>query len=316
MSLDESVGVSVLMTAYNAGGFLKEAVDSILGQSFTNWELILFDNGSTDTSVAWIGSDDKRIRNFSSAENIGRTKALQFCLDLARFKYTAILDADDIALPSRFERQVAVLEADPSLVLVGSQYITIGDSRGTTQSRGQISGHISDDLMAERNYFVNSTTMFRTGVARQLGGYNPIYEYAQDYDLFIRLATKGRCFIIDEPLIKFRRHTESYTNQVTAKLSRTRDEYELFRRARQHLNLSRTGRRLNRRRQAIACFTRAFYEAKLGSKKSALMSIIVGLRSDPYLSWIPYLLRGRKAPCPNPRRTRLSSFGKLPRTNG
>ncbi|MDE2223595.1 MAG: glycosyltransferase family 2 protein, partial [Candidatus Omnitrophica bacterium] len=124
MTSRTSVGaprVSVLMTIYNAAPFLQESIDSLLTQSFQNWELIAVENGSTDTSAEILaGYKDPRIRVFHFSQNMGRTLALIQALGQSRGEYVAILDADDVAHPLRFARQVEFLDNDPETVLVGS----------------------------------------------------------------------------------------------------------------------------------------------------------------------------------------------------
>ena len=103
--------VSVLMTIYNAEPYLKEAIDSIVAQTFGEWELIAIENGSSDGSRAILDSyQDERIRCFCLPENIGRTPALRYAFEQAGGEYIAVLDADDVSHPERFKKQVEYLD--------------------------------------------------------------------------------------------------------------------------------------------------------------------------------------------------------------
>ena len=111
MPVSSKPRVSVLMTIYNASLFLRESIDSLIAQSFLDWELIAIENGSTDDSPAILADfKDPRIHCFSFPRNIGRTPALVFAFNQARGEYIAILDADDVAYSQRFALQVEFLD--------------------------------------------------------------------------------------------------------------------------------------------------------------------------------------------------------------
>ncbi len=125
--------VSVLMPVYNGALFLRSAIESILNQSFVDLELLIIDDGSTDSSADIIHSfDDLRIRYIKNEENLGIVKSLNKGLTLARGIYIARMDADDISLPQRLQRQVDFLDANPETGICGSNAITI-DSEGNRQ---------------------------------------------------------------------------------------------------------------------------------------------------------------------------------------
>ncbi|MFM7828690.1 MAG: glycosyltransferase family 2 protein, partial [Actinomycetota bacterium] len=113
--------VSVLMTCYNAASTIEESVRSVIAQTFTDWELVLVDNCSTDGSMNIVRSiADPRVKITQLARNHGRTPALNIGLGKARGEYLAILDADDISAPHRFALQVECLQANPRVVAVAS----------------------------------------------------------------------------------------------------------------------------------------------------------------------------------------------------
>ena len=109
------------MPAYNAEKYINEAIDSILAQTFTDFEFIIIDDGSTDSTCAIVESySDSRIRFFKNEHNLGVAATLNRGLDLARGEYIARMDADDISLPTRFEKQAAYMDSHPDVVVCGT----------------------------------------------------------------------------------------------------------------------------------------------------------------------------------------------------
>lgn len=284
--------VSILMTAYNAGSFLLDSVISIQNQSFKNWELVLIDNASTDGSIQNLDLSDKRIQLVSLPKNIGRTKALQLALLTSSGVFAAVLDADDIALPTRLERQLKLFQENSDLVLVGSQFEIFSSEYVHAKRTELISGYVTHDLLADTNPFCHSTIMFRIEHGLSVGGYRPEFQYAQDFDLVLRLATLGSCFILDESLISFRKHLGSLTSTPEVRLLRVRDEVRLFARAPKELQLSSNGFQINRRRQAMSQFECCYIELRNGNVIRASKALLASLKIDPLVSWIvPFIYR-------------------------
>lgn len=288
--------VTVLMTAFNAGGYLSVAIQSLLRQSLSDWKLILVDNGSTDDSVSSLKLEDSRIQIFRFAANVGRTQALQFALTQSGTPFTAVLDADDVAHPNRLSQQLSSLELSDDLVLVGSHVTFLIEGDGCLPKLNEVVGTISHDQLAERNPFVHSSVMFRTSAALTSGGYDDKYPYAQDYDLFQKLALIGRCSILPSQLTGLRIHPKSITRNQTFVLQRLTDELHLSQLAADRLQLSPLGVRLNRRRQALVHLELAYNELLSGRILSGLKNLAFGVKIDPTMSWILYLLRGRPYP--------------------
>lgn len=121
--------VTVAMPVYNAGKYLRLAVLSIVRQTFTNWELLVIDDGSTDNALQDIADiDDARIRIFRDGGNRGLAARLNEAADMARGRYLARMDQDDVSYPERFARQLAALQNDPELDLVATRAITIDEN--------------------------------------------------------------------------------------------------------------------------------------------------------------------------------------------
>ena len=246
--------VSVVMTIYNAAAFLKEAIDSVVNQRFQEWELIAIENGSTDASPTILASyHDSRIKTFSLTENIGRTPALRYGVDSAQGEFIAILDADDLAHPDRLERQVRYLDQNAGLGLVGTWAEEIdseGELLGTLQPPTDARELL--DLLGSSNPFVHSAVMYRSELAKRVGGYPKDISYAQDYSLILGIAQCSEVGMIGSVLCKLRSSAASMTSDPVLRLVRAQEELHLLRQAARTLALSHVAERRNRHRQAVA----------------------------------------------------------------
>lgn len=208
--------VSVVMAVHNGERHLREALDSILEQSFEDFELVVVDDGSTDSSAAIVeASGDERVRLIKQA-NQGLPAALNAGIAAARGEYIARHDDDDASLPQRFERQVAYLDSHREVALVGSNY-TIIDEEGAELGTTRVFTHPDDLAVAEilSNQFGHGSVMIRASVLREVGGYDTTVGYVEDYDLFLRISHVAKIANLPEPLYHWRRSSEglSLANQ-------------------------------------------------------------------------------------------------------
>jgi|GEM_PF-1447373 len=201
--------VSVLMTVYNGAIYLREAMDSILGQSFADFEFVIVDDGSSDASVRIVRSyADPRIRLIVSPKNLGQTPALNVGLRECRGRYVARMDADDVAFPDRLLRQVALLDANPEIGIVGGAMWII-DSAGR---RIDFAYQPEDDLAIRltsltRNPFHHPTVTLRRDVLVRYGlEFNEIYQANQDFDLWTRLLPVTRAANLPQAVLAYRIH--------------------------------------------------------------------------------------------------------------
>jgi glycosyltransferase involved in cell wall biosynthesis len=225
--------VSVLMTCYNAALTIEESLRSIIAQTFTNWEIVLVDNCSTDNSLTVVKNlNDDRIRIIALDKNHGRTPALDVALENARADFVAILDADDISSQDRLQQQFDFLTNNPNILVVGSWYRNI-DQYGNLINEVQTPTTSVDVMrrMASDNPIVNSSAMFRAESARAVGGYNQKYLYAQDFALWLALANLGELAILPKFLTDIRRVKSSLSSISSNSLILTADNYELYRQA-------------------------------------------------------------------------------------
>lgn len=199
--------VSVLMPAYNAAPFLHQAVESILTQTFTDFEFIIIDDGSTDATPTILAEyTDPRIRVVRKARNEGLVSALNLGIEMARGKYLARMDADDISLPERFERQIAALDHLPDIAILGTKAIRIDTSGQFIEHMVSVTkpSAIRRRLEAGVAPIVHPSVMMRTQFVRELGGYRMGFPQAQDRDLWLRAVGRAQICNLNEVLLLHR----------------------------------------------------------------------------------------------------------------
>lgn len=199
--------ITVLMAVHNGAATVREAIDSILAQTWSDFEFLIVDDASTDDTPAILRAlADPRVRVVRNDANLGLTRSLNRGLDLAQGRLIARMDADDQALPERLARQVALLGAQPEIGLCGTWVETIGDPAGEVWDFPADDGRIRCRLLFE-NVLPHPTVMFRRDVFEAAGlRYDPAFTYAQDYDLWVRAAQHTRLANVPEVLLRYRVH--------------------------------------------------------------------------------------------------------------
>jgi glycosyltransferase involved in cell wall biosynthesis len=208
--------ISVLMSVYNGEKYLKEAVESILGQTFTDFELIIVNDASTDNTDAIlheVAKADSRIILIKNEANLGLTKSLNIGLKQARGEYVARMDTDDISLPERFELQKKFLDENPSIVAVGGENEIIDtDGKKTGYKKVYTGPALLHFLFIIGNQINHSSIMFRKKPILDEGGYDEHFRYVQDFELWSRLSKKKFLFSnLTTPLLQYRLHSNSIT---------------------------------------------------------------------------------------------------------
>lgn len=206
--------VSVALPVYNAGRYLAAAVASILGQTFRDFELIAVDDGSTDDSRAVLeafAARDPRVRVISRP-NTGIVGALNDAWQAARAPLVARMDADDIAFPERFARQVAFLAAHPEVVCLGAAVVYLDSAGQPVKPCARALDHAALEpalLGGDGGSLIHPVIMLRRSALEAVGGYRREAQYVEDLDLFLRLARVGRLANLPEPLLFYRVHATS-----------------------------------------------------------------------------------------------------------
>ena len=206
--------VSVLMPVYNAEKYLSKSIESILNQTFEDFEFLIFNDGSVDKTKEIIESySDNRIRFFDNTENKGYLVHLNTGIEEARGKYIARIDADDIALPNRLKKQVEFLERNSEFAIVGSQIQVIDESGNNIEKKGK--KILPEELKIRlfyKNDFIHSSITGRTEVFRKYL-YNQHFYTAEDYFLWSQISKQHKVAIFPEVLVLYRHHDESITIQ-------------------------------------------------------------------------------------------------------
>jgi glycosyltransferase involved in cell wall biosynthesis len=206
--------VSVIIPVYNGARFLSAAIESVLAQTFSNFEIIAVNDGSTDDSkriLDWAAAADRRIRVLSRL-NTGIVGALNDGIAVARGNLICRMDADDISLPERLEKQVAYLARHPESVAVGTD-VLYTDPEGAPLVR-HYPAEDHDGIMAELlngngGALIHPTITVRRRSLEQVGGYRARYQWIEDVDLYLRLSEKGRLANLPEVHLHYRQHLSS-----------------------------------------------------------------------------------------------------------
>ncbi len=209
--------VSVIMSVYNGERFLKEAIESILQQSFQDFEFLIMDDGATDSTphiLAHFAQQDQRIRLFHQ-QNRGLTASLNTLIRKTRARYIARMDADDISLPERLKSEVEYLDKNPDVGLVATGKWNI-DAEGHVIDGLCLpddSSRLKKWLRSGHNPFPHGSVMFRKEVIENLEGpYR--FTYGQDIDLWLRLSGRTEFGMVTKPLYLQRRHKDTISAKV------------------------------------------------------------------------------------------------------
>lgn len=210
--------ISVVMSNYNTPiNYLKEAIDSVLNQTYSNFEFIIIDDGSTDDSLEFIKSyDDPRIKLFINEENIGLTKTLNKGLQLAQGEFIARMDTDDVCYPERFEKQIAYMKNHPNTIVCGAWAMVI-DENNNERTEEWAQGVINDNEVYRIHLlFCNYPNVWHPSVLMRHQllldnhiEYNTEFKYAQDYELWTRCSKIANFHIVPKYLFKYRLHSAS-----------------------------------------------------------------------------------------------------------
>jgi glycosyltransferase involved in cell wall biosynthesis len=209
--------VSVIMPVYNAQRYVAAAVESILNQSFSDFELLITDDGSRDRSLKILQSyaaRDARIQLYSQA-NQGLTRTLNQMIHKARGQYIAILEHDDIALPNRLADEVAFLDQHPEVVCVSGAHDLIDEAGRFLNclQLPQTNLEIQQAALAGHGSMCHPGAMMRRSALLQVGGYHEGMGLAHDLDLWLRLGELGELANLPQPVVRYRLHSASLSEQ-------------------------------------------------------------------------------------------------------
>lgn len=200
--------ISILMSVCNGEKYLKKAIDSILEQSFRDFEFIIVDDGSCDNTLEILkdyAEKDSRIEIIKNEKNIGLTKSLNKAIQEAKGEYIARMDADDIALPERLKEQIEFLEKNPEIGLLGTGYYEIVDNKIISKKYFPPTDEKLRKILIKYNPFFHASVMLRKSVIQKVGLYDECFKRAQDYELWFRIAAESKMANLSE-LLMMRRY--------------------------------------------------------------------------------------------------------------
>ena len=204
--------VSVVMPAYNSEEYISNSVESILNQSYTNFEFIIIDDASTDEThnkLLEFKKIDKRIILVKNKTNEGVTKSLNKAVKIAKGKYIIRMDADDWSYPDRFKLQIELMEKNQDVVISGS-YVEICNSNLKVKNLRKY--HLYNDTIRKHIFryspFAHPATIWKSKVLKE-NLYNEVIMVSQDYELYFRVGKIGGFMNLDKPLLKLRMHDNS-----------------------------------------------------------------------------------------------------------
>jgi len=203
--------VSVIMSCFNSSVFMEESVNSVLGQTLGDLELILINNCSSDNTLEIAKRyqlQDDRVSVLSLQVNSGPATARNAGIMVAKGEWLGILDSDDIAMPSRFKEQMKLAVSDKDLVMIGSDSISINEKGQVIKRHKYPTSHsdLTNRLLSMRAFPPHSSMMYRSAVVQRLAGFNKRLSSAEDYDLWLRLSDTGKISSICKSLVKIRKH--------------------------------------------------------------------------------------------------------------
>lgn len=214
--------VSVLMTTYNGAGVIAQSIESILAQTFRDFELVVVDDASTDDSGHILSRiSDSRLRVIRAERNLGIVGARNLAFAAARGEYIAAHDHDDISLPQRFAKQVACLDARKDIVLVGTEiFVADGDKLLLPDhDRLGLPPLMRWNCLVD-NPLTYSSIMVRAAAIRRVGQFvREEFIYADDFDLYHRLLRVGEIVRLEEPLVIYRLHANNTSRMVSKTLN-------------------------------------------------------------------------------------------------
>ncbi|MEP6491285.1 MAG: glycosyltransferase [bacterium] len=290
-----TVQVSIILPTYNRLGYLKEAVESVRAQTCASWELIVVDDGSDDDSIAWLDSlGDPRITCVAQAHTGHKSLLRNAGLACARADWIAFIDSDDRWTPTKLERQLAYHAANQSVrwsytgrVFIDADGERLPDNRFRPWEAH--SGWILKEIIALEANIALPSVMVARAVLRDVGGFNEAWRSTEDYELWLRLAERCECGIVDEPLLEVRKHRRASFQRPDVSLGFAK-MFETFARRTPDRSLRATAR------------TRAAYHAVDATNRLAILrrwaearsALVVALRLRP-LSPFTYRTAARLA---------------------
>ena len=222
--------VSVLMNCYNSSKFISRAIKSVLNQTYINWELIVWDDGSNDDTLEIVKSfRDKRIKLFSQKKNLGLGLSRINAIKKINGTLVSILDSDDFFEKEKIFEQVSIFKKNEKIALCAT-WAKFFDEHSNIISLFE--SNLDNNEIKKRLSFLNvlphSSIMYKKNIAENCGWYSRAYEYSQDYDLSLKLIKKNEFYLIKKNLTNITQPLESMTNSLKYQLLRINENLDIL----------------------------------------------------------------------------------------
>jgi glycosyltransferase involved in cell wall biosynthesis len=208
--------ISVLMPVYNGDKYIADSINSIIGQSFRQFELLIYDDASVDKTRSIIQKfikKDSRVKLFYGKKNIKQPNALNYLLTKANYDLIALNDSDDISHPQRLLKQLIFLQGNKNIGMVGTYANIINENAKLIRKiKYPLSSKLINYQLSVSNCFAQSSVMFRKKILKKVGFFREIFDPAQDYDMWCRLSLHTNLANLPEYLIDYREHFDSSSN--------------------------------------------------------------------------------------------------------
>lgn len=223
--------VSIIMNCYNGEEYLREAIDSVYAQNYTNWEIIFWDNASIDNTQKIATSYDARLKYFRSDVNTSLGEARNKALQKAAGEHVAFLDVDDVYLPGKLQRQVRLMESGEFGLIYGSAIVINKDGKEVERSKMKYSsGFILNNLLKRYEIVMASVMIRRSILVDEKLEFGESLRYAPDYNLFMKIAAQYQVGVSHDFIVKYRRTPGSLSRKtlhlVSQEVGQTLDELQ------------------------------------------------------------------------------------------
>ena len=277
--------VSVLMNCYNSELYIRESVQSLIDQTYKDWELIVWDDASIDSTINIIQSfNDNRIKIYKNDAHcglcLGRIRAQKFL----KGEYISILDSDDIYEKDKLKNQIQAFNIDPNLTLVTSWYSKINEN-GKELKKIKFSKNLSkikNELFGD-NIFAHSSIMYKRSEAEKVGWYSDKLEYSQDYDLTIKLLQNNPFCIVENYLVKIRDSASSMTRKLSLQGLIIKEHLEILNYLKDNFALNSKQKKINKKNIKIVNFKILIYNFQKSPNIQKLFNIFLLLMGRPSL---------------------------------
>lgn len=276
--------VSVCIPVYRNSTLIKETVDSILNQTYKNFEIILVDDGSEDNDETWnvISSFGGPVRAFKQ-KNTGIAGAKNTCVNYAKGELIAFCDHDDLWKPTKLEKQVKILDENPDLDFVFSSFTRFSPEEGELKTLPK--GDVDKDIfswMLPKSYMLTSTLILRKTTWDTVGPYNTTFKLADDYEFMLRLSHASKGYFIKESLVLYRIYQGNTSRSAALKSNYPKEKIRIYKYWLSCNDLSNSQQKSAKKRLGKCYFDLALYAQKKKNLKKYQTLLCLAKRYDPY----------------------------------